>query len=80
MPQIATALPPQLKLTNPVTATVKVNGTTEALAFNLATDLTGNQVVYTGLLDKAAGVPLETVPGRERTSEGRRRSKSRVRR
>ena len=70
VPQIATALPPQLKLTNPVTATVKVNGTTEALAFNLATDLTGNQVVYTGLLDKAAGVPLKLTAAGTRKDVG----------
>ena len=58
VPQIAKALPPQLQLTNPVTASIKVDGNPQTIAFNLATDLTGNQVVYTGVLDKAAGVPL----------------------
>jgi AsmA protein len=59
VPQIARALPPQLKFTNPVTASIKVDGNPQSVAFNLATDLTGNQVMYTGLLDKAAGVPLK---------------------
>jgi uncharacterized protein involved in outer membrane biogenesis len=59
VPQIAKALPPQLQLTNPVTASIKVDGNPQAVAFNLATDLTGNQVVYTGVLDKATGVPLK---------------------
>jgi len=52
-------MPPQLTFTNPVTASVKINGTTQSIAFNLVTDLTGNQVLYTGVLDKAAGVPLK---------------------
>jgi uncharacterized protein involved in outer membrane biogenesis len=59
VPQIAKALPPQLQLTNPVTASIKVDGNPQTVAFNLVTDLTGNQVVYTGVLDKAAGVPLK---------------------
>ncbi len=59
VPQIAKALPPQLQLTNPVTASIKVDGNPQTVAFNLATDLTGNQVVYTGVLDKATGVPLK---------------------
>ncbi len=59
VPQIAKALPPQLQFTNPVTASIKVDGNPQTIAFNLATDLTGNQVVYTGVLDKAAGVPLK---------------------
>ena len=59
VPQIAKALPPQLQLTNPVTASIKVDGNPRTVAFNLATDLTGNQVVYTGVLDKATGVPLK---------------------
>ena len=59
VPQIAKALPPQLQLTNPVTASIKVGGNPQTVAFNLVTDLTGNQVVYTGVLDKAAGVPLK---------------------
>ena len=65
VPQIAKALPPQLQLTNPVTASIKVDGNPQTIAFNLATDLTGNQVVYTGVLDKAAGVPLKLSGGRD---------------
>jgi uncharacterized protein involved in outer membrane biogenesis len=59
VPQIAKALPPQLTFTNPATARIKVDGNPQTVAFNLVTDLTGNQVVYTGVLDKAAGVPLK---------------------
>ncbi|HLK87287.1 MAG TPA: AsmA-like C-terminal region-containing protein [Candidatus Binataceae bacterium] len=58
VPELAGAIPAQLHLTNPVHATVKADGTTGALAFNFTTDLSGNRVVYTGVLDKAAGVPL----------------------
>lgn len=68
VPQIAKSLPPALQLTNPVSATVKLSGTSEMLAFNLATDLTGNQVVYTGVLDKAPGVPLKLVAAGTRNS------------
>ena len=42
-----------------MTASIKVDGNPQTVAFNLVTDLTGNQVVYTGVLDKAAGVPLK---------------------
>ena len=70
VPQIAKAVPPQLKLTNPVTASIKVNGTTQSIAFNLVTDLTGNQVVYTGVLDKAAGVPLKLAAAGTRKDSG----------
>jgi len=59
VPQIAKAIPPQVRLTNPFTASIKVDGTIQSVVFDLATDLTGNQVVYTGVLDKAAGVPLK---------------------
>jgi uncharacterized protein involved in outer membrane biogenesis len=58
VPQIASALPPQIEVTNPVSAHVKLDGTTQDVAFNAASDLTGNQVVYSGVLDKPAGVPF----------------------
>jgi uncharacterized protein involved in outer membrane biogenesis len=70
VPQIAQAIPPQLKLTNPVTASVKADGTAQSIAFSLATDLTGNQVVYTGVLDKAAGVPLRIAAAGTRKDVG----------
>jgi uncharacterized protein involved in outer membrane biogenesis len=70
VPQIAKAIPPQLGLTNPVTASIKVDGTTQSIAFNLVTDLTGNQVVYTGVLDKAAGVPLKLAAAGTRKDGG----------
>lgn len=70
VPQIAKALPPELKLANPVAASVKIDGTTQAIAFDLVTDLTGNQVVYTGVLDKAAGVPLKLVAAGTRKNSG----------
>lgn len=68
--QIAKAIPPQLNLTNPVTAGIKVNGTTQSIAFNVVTDLTGNQVVYSGVLDKAAGVPLKLAAAGTRKDAG----------
>ncbi len=70
IPQLAKALPPAVKITNPVSANLKLDGTTEALGFNLATDLTGNQVVYIGVLDKAAGVPLKLSAAGSRRSGG----------
>ena len=70
VPPVAQALPPQLKLTNPFAASIKVEGTTESVAFNLATDLTGNQVVYSGVLDKAAGVPLKLSAAGSRKAAG----------
>ncbi|MGH7914334.1 MAG: AsmA family protein, partial [Candidatus Binataceae bacterium] len=70
VPQIAKALPPELKFTKPVIASIKLNGTTQAIAFNLVADLTGNQVVYTGVFDKPAGVPLELVAAGTRKDSG----------
>jgi uncharacterized protein involved in outer membrane biogenesis len=59
MPQLAKAIPATIKITNPVSASARLTGTTQTLGFNLATDLTSNQVVYAGVLDKGAGVPLK---------------------
>ena len=70
VPEIAKALPPELKLTNPVTASIKVDGSPQTIAFNLMTDLTDNQVVYTGVLDKAAGVPLKLAAAGTRKDSG----------
>jgi len=70
VPQIAKALPPELKLTNPVTASIKVDGTPQTVAFNVVTDLTGNQVVYTSVLDKAEGVPLKLAAAGTRKDAG----------
>jgi uncharacterized protein involved in outer membrane biogenesis len=70
VPEIAKALPPELKLTNPVTASIKVDGSPQTIAFNLVTDLTDNQVVYTGVLDKAAGVPLKLAAAGTRKDSG----------
>lgn len=70
VPQIAKALPSELRLTNPVTASIKVEGTTQTIAFNVVTDLTGNQVVYTGVLNKAEGVPLKVAADGTRKDVG----------
>ena len=70
VPQIAKAIPPQLRVANPITASVKVDGTVQSVAFNLVTDLTGNQVVYSGVLDKAAGVPLKLTAAGTRKDNG----------
>ena len=70
VPQIAKAIPPQLRVANPITASVKVDGTVQSIAFNLVTDLTGNQVVYSGVLDKAAGVPLKLTAAGTRKDNG----------
>ncbi len=68
MPQLANAIPASVRVTNPVSATAKLTGTTQTLGFNLATDLTSNQVVYAGVLDKAAGVPLKLSAAGTRTA------------
>jgi uncharacterized protein involved in outer membrane biogenesis len=70
VPQIASALPPALSFANPVTASIKINGTTQALAFDLVTDLTGNLVAYTGVLNKAAGAPLKVTAAGTRKESG----------
>ncbi len=70
VPQIAKALPPDLRIANPITASIKLDGTPRTIAFNLATDLTANQVVYTGVLDKAAGVPLKLAAAGTRKDVG----------
>ena len=70
VPPVAQALPPQLKITNPFAASIKVEGTTESVAFNLATDLTANQVIYTGVLDKAGGIPLKLTAAGTRKGAG----------
>jgi uncharacterized protein involved in outer membrane biogenesis len=70
VPQIAKSLPQQLRLANPVTADIKLNGTTGMLAFDLISDLTGNEVVYAGVLDKAAAVPLKLAAAGTRKAAG----------
>jgi uncharacterized protein involved in outer membrane biogenesis len=70
IPQLAKALPPAVTITNPVSANVKLDGTTEALGFTLATDLTSNRVLYTGVIDKAAGIPLKLNATGSRRSSG----------
>lgn len=70
VPQLADALPKAVSITNPLSADVKLSGNTQALGFNLASDLTGNEVVYTGVLQKAAGVPLRMAALGSRKAEG----------
>jgi len=70
VPPIAGAIPPQLQLSNPVSVKLRADGTTGALGFNFTTDLSGNRVVYTGVLDKAAGVPLTLTAAGTRKDSG----------
>ena len=69
VPQIATAAAPA-QAHQPGHGHGQGQRHSEALAFNLATDLTGNQVVYTGVLDKAAGVPLKLTAAGTRKDVG----------
>jgi uncharacterized protein involved in outer membrane biogenesis len=72
MPALAKAIPAKVQITNPVSATARLNGTTQALAFDLVTDLTQNRVVYAGMLDKAPGVPFKlSAAGTRQAGEGK---------
>lgn len=72
MPQLAKAIPAKVRITNPVSATARLTGTTQTLAFNFVTDLTPNRVVYAGMLDKAPGVPFKlSAAGTRQTGAGK---------
>lgn len=55
---LAKAIPEQLSIDGPVSATAKISGALGAPAFDFRADLDSNRVVYAGALDKASGVAL----------------------
>jgi uncharacterized protein involved in outer membrane biogenesis len=58
LPQLAHAIPPELTISEPVSLDAKVAGTVDAMRFDVNGDLSASQVVYTGVLDKPAGMPF----------------------
>jgi uncharacterized protein involved in outer membrane biogenesis len=59
LPQLAHAIPPELTISEPVSVDAKVAGTVDAMRFDIDGDLSSSQVVYTGVLDKPAGMPFK---------------------
>lgn len=59
LPQLAHAIPPALSISDPLKLDAKVGGTIDATRFDANSDLSSSHVVYEGILDKAAGVPLK---------------------
>jgi hypothetical protein len=59
LPQLAHAVPLALLISDPVTLNAKVGGTVDATSFDASSDLSASHVVYEGILDKAAGVPMK---------------------
>jgi AsmA protein len=59
LPQVAHALPAALSVSEPITLNAKLAGTVDATRFDADSDLSSSHVVYQGILDKAAGVPLK---------------------
>ncbi|MGH7906460.1 MAG: AsmA family protein [Candidatus Binataceae bacterium] len=55
---LAAAIPQKLTIYGQILATGKVSGTLNATNFTVNGDMRPDHVIYTGLLDKAAGVPL----------------------
>ena len=59
LPQLANAIPPTLSISQPLTVYAKITGTAGAPNVDARGDLTPGQVVYGGILDKPANVPLK---------------------
>jgi AsmA-like C-terminal region/AsmA family len=59
VPQLAHAIPAGLSISQPVTIYSKITGTSDAPNVSANADLSASQVVYKGVLDKPASVPLK---------------------
>jgi len=59
LPQLAHAIPPALSISEPLRLNAKLAGTVDDARFDANSDLSSSRVVYEGMLDKAAGVPLK---------------------
>jgi len=57
--QLAHAIPPALSISGPLVLNAKADGTPNAIRFDAGSDLSGNAVAYSGILDKAPGVPFK---------------------
>ncbi|MBV8056214.1 MAG: AsmA family protein, partial [Deltaproteobacteria bacterium] len=59
LPQLAHAIPPALSISQPVTVHAKITGNADAPNVSASADLTPNQVVYRGILNKPTNVPFK---------------------
>jgi len=59
VPQLAHSIPAALSISQPVTIHSKITGTSDAPNVNANADLSASQVVYTGIFNKPANVPLK---------------------
>ncbi|HXZ87434.1 MAG TPA: AsmA-like C-terminal region-containing protein [Candidatus Binataceae bacterium] len=57
--QLTRAIPPALSISGPLLVNAKADGTLNAIRFDAGSDLTGNAVAYSGILDKPSGVPFK---------------------
>jgi uncharacterized protein involved in outer membrane biogenesis len=58
LPQLAHAIPAALSISQPVTISSKITGTSDAPNVDASADLTPSQVVYSGIFNKPANVPF----------------------
>jgi len=56
--QLRGKVPAKLSMPDPVSLQAKVEGTADSVNFDLSTDLTSGRIVYLGVFNKPAGVPL----------------------
>ncbi|HUO04039.1 MAG TPA: AsmA family protein [Candidatus Binataceae bacterium] len=59
IPQLASAIPPELSVSDPMSVDANATGTSGALNFSAVTDLSADQVAFGDKFNKPAGVPFK---------------------
>jgi uncharacterized protein involved in outer membrane biogenesis len=70
IPMIAKAIPPKLSVSGPVSFDATADGTTQAVKFNVSSDLSGNAIAFGDNFNKPADTPLKISAEGSQTSSG----------
>ncbi len=64
---LAKSIPPKLAISGPLAADITADGTVDSIEFNVASDLTANQIAFGGTFTKPANLALKLSADGERT-------------
>ena len=70
IPMIAKAIPPKLSVSGPVSFEATADGTTQAVKFNVSSDLSGNAIAFGEKFNKPADTPLKISAEGSQTGSG----------
>jgi AsmA protein len=70
IPMIAKAIPPKLSVSGPVSFDATADGTTQAVKFNVSSDLSANAIAFGDSFNKPADTPLNISAEGSQTSSG----------